>query len=247
VNGYWFGVFNPDEKVFLGTGARVNPNTDMIGGYAFLNVAGRQVTVRFNRCWRGNFDLAIGPWRLEFVEPLKIIRLTLEQNDSGLSFDLTWIGTSPAFLEEHHSAEARGRTTTDQTRYSQPGKAAGWIALRQKRWELTTDRWSGSRDHSWGLYAQRPPLAPLPSLLPPPKAEVGPRRSMRWWTCFRSEPYSGFFHLHETADGVQGKMNDVFGTPFGGRLYKGWAGDPIDLVSGEGPRGALGANRGRNG
>jgi hypothetical protein len=28
-------------------------------------------------------------------------------------------------------------------------------------------------------------------------------------------------------------MNDVFGTPFSGRLYEGWAGEPIDRVSGE--------------
>jgi hypothetical protein len=72
-DGYWFGVFSPDEKIFLGTGARVNPNTDMIGGYAFFNNNGVHSTTRFNRTWRGNFDTAIGPWRLEFVEPLKKI------------------------------------------------------------------------------------------------------------------------------------------------------------------------------
>src|SRR5262245_21653789 len=76
-DGYWFGVFNPDLKIFLGTGARLNANSDMFGGYAMLNVAGRQHTVRFSRCWRGNFDLAIGPYRIRFVEPLRTIRLSL--------------------------------------------------------------------------------------------------------------------------------------------------------------------------
>ena len=54
-DGYWFGVFSPDDKVFLGTYMRVNPNSDMIGGCALINVAGRQFTVRFSRCWRRNF------------------------------------------------------------------------------------------------------------------------------------------------------------------------------------------------
>ena len=231
-DGYWFGAFSPDSKVFLGTGARINPNTDMIGGYALLNVAGHQITVRFNRCWRRNFNVEIGPWKVEFLQPLRTVRLSLAENGSGLSFDLIWEGTSPAFLEQHHVAENRGRRTTDQTRYSQPGKVKGWIRLHDKTWEVDPATWSGSRDHSWGLYAERPPLAPVASLLPPRQQGSGPARAFRFWTCFRSDPYSGFFHLHETADGVQCKMNDVFGTPFGGHIFRGWEGAEIPLASG---------------
>lgn len=230
--GYWFGVFSPDEKVFLGIYVRINPNTDMIGGCALLNVAGVQTTLRFSRCWRRNFELEVGPFRMRFEEPLRKIRLTLDENDSGLCFDLLWEGTSPAFLEEHHVAMRRGRRTTDQTRYSQPGKASGWIQLRKRRWDVKPETWSGSRDHSWGLYAERPPLSPVDSWLPPRPKDEGPQRALRFWTCFRTEPWSGFFHVHETADGVQTKMNDVFGTPFGGRVFKGWSEQPIELVSG---------------
>ena len=129
-DGYYFGVFNPDEGVFLATGARINPNSDIIGGYALLNVRGHQTTLRFNRTWRRDFNLKIGPWEAEFVEPLRKIRLVLRENQSGIRFDLLWEGTSPAFLEEHHVAVNRGRRTTDQTRYSQPGMASGSIGLR---------------------------------------------------------------------------------------------------------------------
>jgi len=219
--------------VFLGIYLRINPNTDMIGGCALLNVAGQQFTTRFSRCWRRNFELDVGPFHLRFEEPLRRIRLVMDDNDSGLSFDLVWEGTSPAFLEDHHIAVRRGRRTTDQTRYSQPGRASGFIRLRDARWDVTPDSWSGSRDHSWGLYAERPPLAPVDSLLPPRPADDGPQRAMRFWTCFRTEPYSGFFHLHETADGVQCKMNDVFGTPFGGMLFRGWGDETIELVTGK--------------
>ena len=35
-DGYYFGVFNADKQIFLLTGMRVNPNADMVGGYAII-------------------------------------------------------------------------------------------------------------------------------------------------------------------------------------------------------------------
>jgi hypothetical protein len=232
-DGYYFGVFSAEQGVHLATGARINPNSDMIGGYALLNVRGHQTTLRFNRAWRRNFNVEVGPWKVAFVTPLRTIRLTLGANESGMEFDLTWEGSSPAFLEEHHVATIRGRRTTDQSRYSQPGVASGWISLGDERWDVTPDSWHAARDHSWGLYAERPPLSPIASLLPPRAVDDGPRRALRFWTCFHTGAFSGFYHLHETEDGVQTKMNDVFGTPFGGRLYRGWDDEVVELTAGE--------------
>jgi hypothetical protein len=230
-DGYYFGVFSAAERVFLAIGLRVNPNTDMVGGYALFNWAGRQYTVRFSRCWRRDFALRVGPFSMEFVEPLRKIRLLLARNESDLEFDLLWEGSSPAYLEDHHVSTNRGRRTTDQTRYSQPGTASGSIRFRDRTFKVEPTGWNGSRDHSWGLYAERPPLSPQRSLLPPKQIE-GPQRALRLWTVFRSEPFSGFYHLHETADGVQVKMNDVFGTPFGGKLFRGWSQGAITLAAG---------------
>jgi hypothetical protein len=231
-DGYYFGVFNPDAGVFLATGMRINPNSDMVGGYALLNVRGRQYTVRFSRCWRPNFQMEIGPYRIEVLEPMRKLRLVMEENDSGLTFDVIWEGASPAYLEKHHVASRRGRRTTDQTRYSQPGRCAGYIALDGQRWEVTPDSWGGSRDHSWGLYAERPPFGPDALWLPPaPKQEA--RRALRIWTCFTTGDYSGFFHLHEDENGNQLDMNDVFGNAFEGHVYKGWDDSPIHLKTAE--------------
>ncbi|WP_068071709.1 hypothetical protein [Novosphingobium lentum] len=230
-DGYYFGVMSPDDGVFLATGMRVNPNTDMVGGYALLNVRGQQLTVRFNRAWRPDFSLKVGSYEIIFVEPLKKIRLQLLPNDSGLEFDVLWEGTSAPYLEGHHYSENRGRRTTEQSRYSQPGVCSGHIRLRDSEWKVSPDRWTGTRDHSWGLYAARAPLAPDPVLLPPRNAP-GPARALRFWTVFRTGEISGFYHFHETADGEQVKMNDVFGTPFEGRLFRGWADEEIELASG---------------
>ena len=66
-DGYYFGVFSAEEEVFLFQGLRVNPNNDMVGGYAGVMVGGRQYTVRFKRPWRPQFDTRVGPLVAEYV------------------------------------------------------------------------------------------------------------------------------------------------------------------------------------
>jgi hypothetical protein len=229
--GYYFGLLNPDEKIFFCTGFRVNPNTDMIGGYALFNRAGIQRTFRFSRCWRQDYQLRVGPFRVEVLEPLRTLRLVLDDNDSGIAFDFLWEGCSPAFLEEHHSAETRGRRTTDQSRYSQPGTAKGRLELAERPWDVSGSGWVAVRDHSWGLYVERPPFAANPRWLPP-KPPSTAARALRFWVVFKTGPWSGFYHLHEDAEGRQRKLDDVFGTPFGGRLCRGWSDEIIELKAG---------------
>ena len=230
--GYYYGVLNPDEKIFFCTGFRINPNTDMIGGYALFNLNGKQRTFRFSRCWRQDYNLRVGPFRVEVIEPLRKLRLVLEKNDSGVEFDILWEGTSPAVLEEHHSAEVRGRRMTDQSRYSQPGLSKGSLAGWGKTWDVGKPGWVAVRDHSWGLYVERPPFKPDPRWLPP-RPENKDARALRFWVVFQGyDDWSGFYHLHEDAEGVQRKLDDVFGTPFGGRLTRGWSDEIVELKAG---------------
>lgn len=234
-DGYFFGAFSAELQTFLFCGLRVNPNTDLVGGYVGLNRSGIQRTARFSRTWRELCDTAIGPYRFAIVEPYRDIHLTLDQNPSGLAMDLHWCGLSPAYTEAHHWATNRGRPTTDQTRYVQAGTAAGWISVDGERIDVG-DGWYASRDHAWGLYFERPPLAPDPRWLPPRSADGVPR-ALRFWTLFGStgadgSTLSGFYALHEDPDGRQVPMNDTFGTPFEGRFSVGWDTEVVDLVGG---------------
>lgn len=227
-DGYYFGVFSPEEKVFLFQGMRVNPNNDMIGGYAGIMIDGRQYTVRFKRPWRPHFETVIGPYRYEFLEAFRTIRLELGDNSSELRFDLRWMASAPPFEEAHHYATSYGRTTTDQTRYSQSGVAEGWIEFKGRRIEVRPGEWWASRDHSWGLYMDRPPLAPEARFLR--REQAARRRALRFWTVFSSPGVSGFYGFHEDEQGHQLGLNDVFGTPFEGALARSVEGPPIRLV-----------------
>lgn len=222
-DGYFFGAFSAEERCFCFQGLRINPNTDIIGGYAGIMRDGVQRTVRFSRTWREQCDTTVGPYRMEVLQPYRHIRLTLGDNPSGLRMDLHWMGSAPAYLEAHHLATDRGRPVTDQTRYSQPGTVRGWIEIDGERIEVDPSHWYGSRDHSWGLYHQRPPLAPDPKWLPP-RDPGGVPRALRLWTLFGAGELSGFYAIHESPEGEQVPMNDTFGTP--SKAGCTWAGTP---------------------
>jgi len=230
-DGYYFGVYNAAAKVFMYTGMRVTPNADMIGCYAGVSVAGKQTTVRASRIWRPDFSTRVGPLGYQVREAYRDIQLTLEPNESGVSFDLRWIGIAPPHEEAHHFAQNRGRVTTDQTRYSQSGTAEGWIEVDGVRYEVTPFDWYADRDHSWGLYEPRAPLSDPREWLPPPERSAE-ERFFRFWMPFQTPDYSGFYHFHENERGEQQRLNDVFGTPFEGAVDSGFDGERLAFVRG---------------
>lgn len=225
-DGYYFGAYSADEGMFLFTGLRVSPNSDVVGGYAGINVRGRQYTVRMSRRWRPDFSTCIGPLAYDFVRPMEEIHLALADNDSALRFELDWHALAAPYLESHHVASSRGRQTTDQSRYVQCGSPRGWIEFEGTHYDVG-EGWYGARDHSWGLYDGRAPLANPAQWLPP--ADPDPTsRALRFWMPFQTPDHVGFYHLHEDAEGRRTGLNDVFGTPFEGWIDRG--GERIELV-----------------
>jgi hypothetical protein len=229
-SGYYFGVYHADKGLFLITGMRINPNTGMAGAHCSINRQGMQRTLRLSRVWHGDYSVAIGPLKYDFVEPLRKIRLTLDRNDSGLSFDVMWDGASPPQLSSHHRAWSNGRRTTDQTRYNQVGRPTGWVEVDGERHPITPDNWGACRDRSWGIYESRPPVATAAKWLPP-REQTGLRRAMRFSCFFETGEFCGHFHFHEGENGEKEGLNDAFGTPFEGRIDYGWSGRGVKLVS----------------
>ena len=229
--GYFYMVYSADAQVNLITGMRINPNADIIGVHVGINYRGRQRTVRMSRTWRKQFYTAVGPLRYDVVEPYRDIRLSLGENEAGLTFDLHWLGLAPLHLSAHHLATVRGRRTTDQARYNQTGTAQGWIEFEGQRFEVSPVNWGASRDHSWGIYEARPPLVPETQWLPPPDVK-GVKRALRFSMFFAAGDYSGHLHLHEDEDGNQVATNDAFGIPFEGAIDSGFDLPRVHLRSG---------------
>ncbi|MGU3294687.1 hypothetical protein [Williamsia sp. M5A3_1d] len=92
----------------------------------------------------------VNGYRLEVVEPLQEIHLTLAPTE-GMSADLTWRGAFPAALERPHSMLSRRRVTLEACRFAQVGTWHGWIDVDGDRLEVGHDTSVASRDRSWGI------------------------------------------------------------------------------------------------
>lgn len=229
-DGYYFAVYSIEHGIFMLNGMRIAPNSNVLGAHSSINVRGVQRTLRLSRVWRDDFSTSVGPMRYEFLEPLKKVRLVLEPNESGMSYDIVWTGLARPHLSAHHRAVRNGRFTTDQSRYNQVGVATGWIEIDGKRYDMNESPWGAVRDRSWGLYESRPPLSGAPHWLPPaPPPEIP--RALRFSCFLESEGCSSYFHFHEGPNGENVVLNDAFGTPFEGWVNFGWDGEQVKLVA----------------
>ncbi len=233
-DGYYFLAYDLDTGIAIWNGMRIAPNSNMLGAHSAVNLRGVQRTLRLSRIWRGDYRVAVGPLRYEFVEPLKAIRMVLEPNDSGMSYDVMWRGVAPPHLADHHRAVRQGRYTTDQSRYHQVGQCTGWLEVDGKRYEMPESRpWGGTRDRSWGVYETRPPLGGAAKWLPPASASGAKPttpRALRFSFFLEAEPFSAYFHFHEGPDGERKVFNDAFGIPLEGWINFGWNGEQIEIV-----------------
>ncbi|MCU1357879.1 MAG: hypothetical protein JWM89_3297 [Acidimicrobiales bacterium] len=149
----YFNAHGRTGEPFLVTGLGIYPNLGVIDAYATVRVGDRQVTVRAADALDGHDRLhpAVGPFRLEIIDPLERLRFTCDGDDHGVGFDLTWQASFPAVDEEPHRWRSGRRVILDAQRFAQMGSWEGELRVDGTTHAVTPDRWLGSRDRSWGI------------------------------------------------------------------------------------------------
>lgn len=111
-------------------------------------------------------DTGVGPIRVEVVEPLHKLRVTVSDNPHGITADLTFTGRTMALEEPRFVHRIGPRTVMDYTRLTQNGTWEGWVEAGGRRFEVKPDRYRGTRDRSWGIRpvgaGDSQPVAPPP-------------------------------------------------------------------------------------
>jgi hypothetical protein len=138
--------------IFLITGLGVYPNLGTTDAYATVRKGNQQVSVRMSDAINDDrLNQAVGPYRIEVVEPLKVLRLVCDTDDHGIGFDLTWTGSFPATDEVPHVMRQAGKVILDAQRFAQVGTWEGTLRFEGEEIAVTPDRWVGTRDRSWGI------------------------------------------------------------------------------------------------
>ena len=192
---YWVSVQDTHGSTVLTLGIGQYPNQDVMEAFVALSHNGVQTNLRLSRTLLdAPHDLTVGPLSASIVEPLRELRLQLHDNDSGITFDLSWQATMEPILEEPFFQVARARAMYDAIRYVQHGRAQGTITLPDGTvLTLTPDRWWAERDHSWGT-------RPLPRTAGAPPGERPPW-SFLLFAPLQLPDFAVHIYLQESAPG----------------------------------------------
>lgn len=149
---YYFNCHANDGSALLIMGLGQYPNLSVADGFAVVVEGGRHRVVRASRELGDRMDTSVGPLRVEVVRPLHELRVVCEPNEqSSLSFDLTWVGSHPALEEPRQLVRRHGRVVFDTMRLAQTGRWSGTISAGGRSFDVTPESWWGTRDRSWGV------------------------------------------------------------------------------------------------
>jgi hypothetical protein len=151
---YYFNCHSNDGEAFLIFGLGQYPNLGVQDAFACVVHGSTHRVVRASRELGDRMDLSVGPIRVEVVRPLRELRIVCEADDSNpspVSFDLHWEASVPAYEEPRQFLRRHGRVLFDTMRLAQTGRWSGWITSGDRTFEVSPDRWWGTRDRSWGV------------------------------------------------------------------------------------------------
>lgn len=148
-NRYWMTMFDNDLSTQLSFGLCVYPNRQIIDAALSVSRNGHQDSVFASGPMSVDRDTTVGPLRIEVVEPMRVLRVVLEEYD-GMAADLTFTGNTQT-IEDNHMVRRSGPTlVSKRTRTVQFGAWEGFFSVRGETVTCTPDTWLGLRDRSWG-------------------------------------------------------------------------------------------------
>ncbi|MBP7952481.1 MAG: hypothetical protein KAZ17_03245 [Sphingorhabdus sp.] len=146
---FFFCGYRPDGSGYFGAAFGVYPHLNIVDAHFSVVRDGVQHCIHASRILGfERMDTHCGPIRIEVVEPLKIIRLIVENHD-GISADLTFEGRSAPIQEPRFTRRNGARMFMDLTRFTVNCHVRGWVEIDGKR-EIY-DGAFGTRDRSWGV------------------------------------------------------------------------------------------------
>ncbi len=197
---YYFNAHTLDGGAFLVVAMGLYPNIGVIDAFATIVLDNRtQHIVRASReLGSDRMDAKAGPIGVEVIEGLRKLRIYMEANEHGLSFDMIFEGVTFPYEEPHFFRRAGNRVVMDYTRLTQNGRWSGTLTAGGRRFAVTPESWWGARDHSWGI---RPVGGPEPQAAPPPAG--GPGGFFWIWTPAQFEGACIMFTCSEDGDGTR--------------------------------------------
>ena len=194
---YFFNGYAPhgsgDQGIFFSVAFGVYPHLN-IADAAFCVIQDGVQTSVFASRWLNmeRMDISVGPIKIEVLEPLQKLKVTVDAPEHGIKAELVFTGRAFPIEEPRFIRRNGPRTFMDYTRLTQNGTYTGFIERDGQRW--STDGFMGTRDRSWGIrgVGERDSQAVVPPVAP----------QFFWlWGPANFEAGSFFFHTNDDAAG----------------------------------------------
>jgi hypothetical protein len=192
---WWFAMYEPNGRAAAQFTLAVYNNMNVVDGGFVTIYDGQQHNVRASRSLRPHLVPAVGPLRVEVLEPLRRIRLVAERGAHGAACDLNWQAVLAPEEETPHFSRVRGRVNEEYQRYDQIGVVGGWIEVGGDTIDVVS--WWACRDHSWGV---RPSVAGMDPITGPSPAAAS-TGSLFAFLFFSTESLAGHVQVMERTEG----------------------------------------------
>ncbi len=149
---YWFNGFDKAGTFLFEAGFGRYPNRFVQDGHFSVSIDGLQHSFHASRRIADNpMDSSAGPMRVEVVEPMRVVRVVVEPNDTGIECNLTFHAKAPPIQEPKNVMHDGGRLIMDAQRFTQYGTWEGFFSIEGRRVEVERTSVIGNRDKSWGM------------------------------------------------------------------------------------------------
>ena len=122
---YYFNLFNKTGDIFVVFGLGQYPNLAVQDAFVLVRQGEVHDVLRASKPLGDRGDISVGPMKIEVIEGLKKLRLTVAPNEAGIELDVVWNGAHEAFQEPRHYIRKHGRVLFDTMRFAQLGTWTG--------------------------------------------------------------------------------------------------------------------------
>ena len=148
----WYNGYSSDGSYYFGVGMAIYPHRGILDcAFSVVEKNGRQ------HCFYGSrrapterTDMQVGPFKIEVIEPMRRTRVTLDDNDSGITCDLTFSARTAPIQEGRQTLMRGTRRWMDATRFDQFGCWSGAVKHPDGEIRVKESVCHGTKDRSWG-------------------------------------------------------------------------------------------------
>lgn len=166
---YWFNGLDKDGAFLFEVGFGVYPNRFVMDGHFSVSVGDMQHSFHSSRrAPTDRSETQIGPLKIQVLEPMRSIRVSVDANETGIECDLTFYARTAPSEEPKNAMHDGVRVLMDNSRFTQLGHWEGYFSVNGGRTDVKRATTFGTRDKSWGVRPVGESEAGAPSKLSAP-------------------------------------------------------------------------------